>query len=156
MLALMKVVGEQERGVLFRLGRLVDPSRGPGRVWTIPGIDQLVVVDMRPITIDIPPVEVMTEDGVALLVSAHVHAQVVAPADAVVRVVNYMRATSQLAETALRAVFREHPRDAVLFERGKVVEILQKTIDDATATWGVRVSTVEVEVGDAPAEQAMT
>lgn len=155
MLGLTKVVSEQQRGVLFRLGRLVDPSRGPGRVWTIPGIDQLVIVDMRPTIIVIPPVKVMTKDRAAFVVTAHVHAQVATPADAVVRVVNYMQATSLLAETALRAVFGEHPRDEVLFERGKIVEILQKTIDDATATWGVRVSAVEIDVGDAPAEQAI-
>jgi regulator of protease activity HflC (stomatin/prohibitin superfamily) len=155
MLGVVKVVGEQECGVLFRRGRLVDPSRGPGRVWTIPRIDRLVIVDVRPTAIDIPPVEAVTKDGQALLVSAHVQAQVVAPAEAVVCVVNYIEATSQLAETAVRAVFREHLRDEVLFERRKIVEILQKTIDDATSTWGVRVLAIEVAVGDVAAEHAI-
>jgi regulator of protease activity HflC (stomatin/prohibitin superfamily) len=152
MLGLTKVVPEQQRGILFRLGRLVDPPRGPGRVWTIPGIDRLVLVDLRPTRIDIPPVVVTTKDSVPLSVSAHLYAQVVAPTDAVVRVVNHVEATSLMAETVLRAVFNEHARDEVLFERAQIVAILQKTIDDATASWGVRVSAVEIEVADTPAE----
>jgi regulator of protease activity HflC (stomatin/prohibitin superfamily) len=151
MLGLVKVVGEQEWGVMFRLGRLLDKPLGPGRVWTIPGVDRLVVVDMRATTIDVPPVEVTTKDGVPLSVSAYVNAQVVVPTDAVVRVVDYTEATSQLAQTALRAVFKTHAQDEALFERPKIEALLRETIDDAAATWGVKVSAVDLEVADAPA-----
>jgi regulator of protease activity HflC (stomatin/prohibitin superfamily) len=140
-LGVINVVGEHERGVLFRRGRLVDASRGPGRVWTIPRMEQLVVVDMRPTTIDLPAVEVTTNDGAAMRAGGRVHAQVVAPADAVMRVVDYLKATSQLSEAALRAAFREQTRHEALYERGK--------IEEATATWGVNVSAVELEVEDA-------
>jgi regulator of protease activity HflC (stomatin/prohibitin superfamily) len=149
MLGVVKVIGEQESGVIFRLGRFREAVRGPARVRTIPGVDQLVVVDMRPTTIDIPRAQVITKDGAPLTVTAHVHARVVEPADAVLRAVDYLEATWQLAETALRAVFKEHDREEALFERGKLETILQQTIGDATAAWGVEVSAVEIEVGDA-------
>jgi regulator of protease activity HflC (stomatin/prohibitin superfamily) len=152
MLGFVKVVGVHECGVRFRRGRLLDKPVGPGRVWMIPTVDRLVVVDMRTTTIDVPPLEVMTKDGAPLSVSAHVDAQVVSPTDAVVRVVNYMEATSQLAQTALRAVFKEHARDEALFERPKIEALLRETIDDAAATWGVKVSAAEVEVWDVPTE----
>jgi regulator of protease activity HflC (stomatin/prohibitin superfamily) len=152
MLGFVKVVGVHECGVRFRRGRLLDKPVGPGKVWMIPRVDQLVVVDMRASTIDVPPVEVMTKDGVPLSVIAHVYAQVVGPTDAVVCVVDYTEATSQLAQTALRAVFKEHAREAALFVRPKIEALLRETNDDAAATWGVKVSAAEVEVWDVPTE----
>ena len=105
MLGLLNVVGEQHVGIVFRFGK-PRPARGPGRVWLIPRVDQLVVVDLRPTVIDIPPLVATTKDGQALSASAHVHAQIVSPEDAAVRVVDYVRATSQLSEAALRSVTR--------------------------------------------------
>ena len=146
MLGLVKVVDEEHVGVLVRFGKPRNPPRGPGRVWMIPRVDQLVVVDMRPTTIDLPPVVATTKDGEPLSTIAHVEAQVVSPQDAALRVVDYVQATSQLAATALCAVLKDHSRDEALFDRAKIEAILEQTINDATASWGVEVSRVEIEL----------
>ena len=129
MLGLLNVVGEQHVGIVFRFGK-PRPARGPGRVWLIPRVDQLVVVDLRPTVIDIPPLVATTKDGQALSASAHVHAQIVSPEDAAVRVVDYVRATSQLSEAALRPVlgpiyrlnFSVCSRRADLLRSGRVLK----------------------------------
>jgi regulator of protease activity HflC (stomatin/prohibitin superfamily) len=134
----------------LRLGKPLDPPRGSGRVWTIPRIDQLVIVDMRPTLIDSPSVVVITKDSASLSVRARLHAQVVAPKDAALRVVDHIEATSLIAGTALRAVFKEHSRDEALFDRTRIEAIVQSTINDATASWGVDVSAVEIDARIAP------
>jgi regulator of protease activity HflC (stomatin/prohibitin superfamily) len=145
MLGLVKVVGEQQVGVLVRFGKPREPPRGPGRVWTIPRVDQLVIVNLRPTTIDLPPVVATTKDGRALSTVAHVHARVVSPRDAALRVVDYVQATSQLAETAVRSVLEEYSADDALFDRATIERVLQQTINEATERWGVEVSRVEID-----------
>jgi regulator of protease activity HflC (stomatin/prohibitin superfamily) len=145
----MRTLSEHECAIVFRLGRLHKAVPGPARVRTLPGVDQLVLVDLRPTTIDVPRVQVITKDDAPLTVTAHVHARVVEPTDAIMRVADYVEATSQIAETAVRAVFTEHERDEALFEHAKLESILQQTIGEATADWGVEVSAVEIDVGDA-------
>lgn len=142
---------EYERAVFFRFGRLLDPPRGPGLVWKIPIVDQLVKVDLRTITLNIPPQEVITKDNVPAKVNAVAYFKVVNPKDAIVQVENFMAATSQIAQTTLRAVLGQHVLDELLSEREKINAILQKIIDEATGPWGIKVSIVEVKDVEIPA-----
>src|SRR6201984_812478 len=136
---------EYERGVMFRLGRLLTPPRGPGIVWKIPLVDQLVKVDLRTVTLNIPPQDVITKDNVPVRVNAVAYFKIVNPKDAIVQVENYMTATSQIAQTTLRSVLGQHVLDELLAEREKINEILQGIIDEATGPWGIKVSIVEVK-----------
>ena len=139
----VKVVQEYERGVIFRLGRLVGP-RGPGLFFIIPIIDRMVKVDLRTVTMDVPAQEVITKDNVTIKVDAIVYFRVVAPADAVVKVLDYIRATSLIAQTTLRNVIGQSDLDQLLAQREDINVKLQKIIDEQTEMWGVKVSVVEV------------
>ena len=149
-IAAIKVLREYERAVFFRWGRLLDPPRGPGLVWKIPIVDQIVKVDLRTITLNIPPQEVITKDNVPVRVNAVAYFRIVTPQDAIVQVENFMVATSQVAQTTLRSVLGQHQLDELLSEREKINAILQAIIDETTAPWGVKVSIVEVKDVEIP------
>ncbi|MDQ5821696.1 MAG: slipin family protein [Actinomycetota bacterium] len=149
--AAIKVAREYERGVVFRLGRLLDPPKGPGLFLLIPVIDRMVKVDLRTITLNIPPQEVITKDNVPARVNAVAYFRIVEPAAAIVQVENFMVATSQIAQTTLRSVLGQHSLDELLSERDKINTILQAIIDEATGPWGIKVSVVEVKDVEIPA-----
>jgi len=151
MLGFVRIMREYERGIMFRLGRLLDPPRGPGVVFKIPFVDQLVKVDLRTITLNIPPQEVITKDNVPVRVNAVAYFRIVDPNAAIVQVENFMVATSQIAQTTLRAVLGQHVLDELLSEREKINAILQEIIDGATGPWGIKVSIVEVKDVEIPA-----
>src|SRR5436189_1579463 len=150
MLGFIFVLREYERGVLFRLGRLVDSSRGPGLVFLVPIVDRMIKVDLRTITLNTPPQEVITKDNVPVRVNAVADFRIVAPKDAIVQVENFMVATSQIAQTTLRSVLGQHQLDELLSEREKINAILQEIIDEATGPWGIKVSIVEVKDVEIP------
>jgi regulator of protease activity HflC (stomatin/prohibitin superfamily) len=150
MLGFIFVLREYERGVLFRLGRLVDSSRGPGVVFLVPIADRMIKVDLRTITLTIPPQEVITKDNVPVRVNAVAYFRIVDPRNAIVQVENFMVATSQIAQTTLRSVLGQHVLDELLSEREKINAILQGIIDEATGPWGVKVSIVEVKDVEIP------
>src|SRR4051795_2446176 len=132
----VKVAREYERGVVFRLGRLLDPPKGPGLFILIPIVDRMVKVDLRTITLTIPPQEVITKDNVPARVNAVAYFRIVDPKAAIVQVENFMVATSQIAQTTLRSVLGQHVLDELLSEREKINAILQGIIDEATSPWG--------------------
>jgi regulator of protease activity HflC (stomatin/prohibitin superfamily) len=148
--AAVKVAREYERGVVFRLGRLLDPPKGPGLFILIPIIDRMVRVDLRTITLNIPPQEVITKDNVPVRVNAVAYFRIVEPKAAIVQVENFMVATSQIAQTTLRSVLGQHLLDELLSERDKINAILQEIIDEATQPWGIKVSIVEVKDVEIP------
>ena len=148
--AAVKVAREYERGIVFRLGRLLAEPKGPGLFLLIPVIDRMVKVDLRTITLTIPPQEVITKDNVPVRVNAVAYFRIVAPKDAIVQVENFMVATSQIAQTTLRSVLGQHLLDELLSERDKINAILQSIIDEATAPWGIKVSIVEVKDVEIP------
>src|SRR6201987_1035853 len=150
MLGFVRIMREYERGVMFRLGRLLTPPRGPGLVWKIPLVDQLVKVDLRTITLNIPPQEVITKDNVPVRVNAVAYFRIVDPKAAIVQIENFMVATSQIAQTTLRSVLGQHVLDALLSEREKINTILQEIIDEATGPWGIKVTIVEVKDVEIP------
>ncbi|HEY2541565.1 MAG TPA: slipin family protein [Gaiellaceae bacterium] len=150
MLGFVRIFREYERGIMFRLGRLLDPPRGPGVVWKIPLVDQIVKVDLRTITLNIPPQEVITKDNVPVRVNAVAYFRIVDPNAAIVQVENFMVATSQIAQTTLRAVLGQHVLDELLSEREKINAILQEIIDKSTGPWGIKVSIVEVKDVEIP------
>src|SRR3989454_12383812 len=136
----VKVLREYERGIVFRLGRLFPAPKGPGLFLLIPIVDRMVKVDLRTITLNIPPQEVITKDNVPVRVNAVAYFRIVKPQDAIVQVENFMVATSQKAQTTLRSVLGQHQLDELLSEREKINAILQGIIDEATAPWGIKVS----------------
>ncbi len=140
----VKIVPEYERGVLFRLGRLVG-ARGPGLFLIIPFIDRLMKVDLRVVTMDVPSQEVITRDNVTVRVNAVVYFRVVDPEASVVKVLDHIRATSQISQTTLRNVLGQSELDELLASREKLNQMLQKIIDEHTDPWGVKVSTVEIK-----------
>jgi regulator of protease activity HflC (stomatin/prohibitin superfamily) len=146
----IKVAREYERGIVFRLGRLLPEPKGPGLFLLIPVVDRMVKVDLRTITLNIPPQEVITKDNVPVRVNAVAYFRIVAPKDAIVQVENFMVATSQIAQTTLRAVLGQHQLDELLSERVKINAILQEIIDEQTAPWGIKVSVVEVKDVEIP------
>jgi regulator of protease activity HflC (stomatin/prohibitin superfamily) len=146
----IRILREYERGVVFRLGRLL-PQKGPGVVFLVPIVDRLVRVDLRTITLSIPPQEVITKDNVPVRVNAVAYFRIVAPKEAIVQVENFMVATSQKAQTTLRSVLGQHVLDELLSEREKINAILQEIIDEATGPWGIKVSAVEVKDVEIPA-----
>jgi len=148
----VKVAREYERGVVFRLGRLLDPPKGPGLFILIPIVDRMVKVDLRTITLNIPPQEVITKDNVPTRVNAVAYFRIVDPKASVVNVENFMAATSQIAQTTLRSVLGQHLLDELLSERDKINSILQEIIDEATGPWGIKVSIVEVKDVEIPAD----
>ena len=140
----VKIVAEYERGVIFRLGRLVG-AKGPGLFLIIPFVDRMVKVDLRVITMDVPSQEVITKDNVTVRVNAVVFLRVVDPESAVVKVLDHIRATSQISQTTLRNVLGQSELDELLSQREKLNETLQKIIDEQTDPWGVKVSAVEIK-----------
>ncbi|HLH72189.1 MAG TPA: SPFH domain-containing protein, partial [Chloroflexota bacterium] len=148
--AAVKVVQEYERGVIFRLGRLVG-AKGPGLFFILPFVDRMVKIDLRTITLEIPPQEVITRDNVSLKVNAVLYFRVINPEFAVVQVANYAQATLQIAQTTLRSVLGEAELDELLANREQINQRLQTIIDEQTEPWGVKVSLVEVKDVELPA-----
>jgi regulator of protease activity HflC (stomatin/prohibitin superfamily) len=141
---------EYERGIIFRLGRLLPEPKGPGLFLLIPIVDRMVKVDLRTITLNIPPQEVITKDNVPARVNAVAYFRIVDPKAAIVQVENFMVATSQIAQTTLRSVLGQHVLDELLSEREKINAILQEIIDEATSPWGIKVAIVEVKDVEIP------
>jgi len=146
----IKVAREYERGIIFRLGRLLPEPKGPGLFLLIPIVDRMVKVDLRTITLNIPPQEIITKDNVPARVNAVAYFRIVEPKDAIVQIENFMVATSQIAQTTLRSVLGQHQLDELLSERDKINAILQTIIDEQTAPWGIKVSIVEVKDVEIP------
>lgn len=142
--ASVKIVPEYERGVIFRLGR-VQGAKGPGLFFIIPVIDQMMNVDMRVVTLDVPTQETITKDNVTVKVNAVCYFRVMDPIAAVVNVSNYLLATQQIAQTTLRSVLGQSELDDLLAQRDKINLRLQQIIDDQTEPWGIKVSVVEVK-----------
>lgn len=147
----IRVLNEYERGVIFRLGRAIG-AKGPGLIILIPVIDKMVKVDLRTVTMDVPPQEVITRDNVSVKVNAVVYFRALDPMKAVLSVENYLYATSQLAQTTLRSVCGQGEMDDLLSEREKINRQLQEILDRQTDPWGVKVSTVEIKGIDLPDE----
>lgn len=145
----IKVVQEYERGVVFRLGRLAG-ARGPGLILLIPFIERMQKIDLRTVTMDIPAQEVITRDNVTVRVNAVAYFRVLDPSAAVVNVADYIRATSQIAQTTLRSVLGQSTLDDLLSQREQINQELQKIIDEQTEPWGVKVSVVEVKDVELP------
>ena len=148
---MIRVLKEYERGVVFRLGRLIG-AKGPGLIILIPIVDKLVRVDLRVITYDIPPQDVITKDNVSIKVNAVLYFQVTDANRSIVSVANFFEATSQIAQTTLRSVLGQVELDELLADREKINSQLQKIIDEQTEPWGVKVSVVEVKNVDLPPE----
>ncbi len=144
-----KILREYERGVVFRLGRLVG-VRGPGLIILIPLFEKMVKVGLRTVALDVPAQEVITKDNVSVKVNAVLYFQVFEPAKAIVAVEDYMYATSQMGQTTLRSILGEHELDDLLSNREKINQTLQKVIDERTDPWGIKVSAVEVKDVDLP------
>lgn len=151
LISAIKILNEYERAVLFRLGRIRN-IKGPGLIIIIPGIDKIVRIDMRTITMDVPPQDVITKDNVSIKVNAVVYFRVLNANAAVVNVENYLFATSQLAQTTLRSVCGQVELDELLSEREKINLHLQEILDRSTDPWGIKVSLVEVKHIDLPEE----
>ncbi len=145
----IKVLREYDRGVVFRLGRLVD-HRGPGIIFVIPLVEKMLKVDMRTITMDIPPQDVITRDNVSVKVSAVLYFRVIDPNRAVVEVENYLFATSQLAQTTLRSICGQCELDELLAARDRINSKIQEILDAQTEPWGVKVALVELKHIDLP------
>jgi regulator of protease activity HflC (stomatin/prohibitin superfamily) len=145
----IKVVQEYERGVVFRLGRLVG-ARGPGLIILVPFIERMVKVDLRTVTMDIPAQEVITRDNVTVRVNAVAYFRVINPEQAVVNVADFIRATSQIAQTTLRSILGQSQLDELLAEREQINMQLQRIIDEQTEPWGIKVSVVEVKDVELP------
>jgi regulator of protease activity HflC (stomatin/prohibitin superfamily) len=149
--AAIKILREYERGVIFRLGRLIG-AKGPGIIFIIPGVDKLLRISLRLVTMDIPPQDVITRDNVSIKVNAVVYFRVMDPNKAVVEVENYLYATSQLAQTTLRSVVGQAELDELLSQREKINMTLQDILDKHTEPWGIKVSLVETKQVDLPDE----
>jgi len=145
----IKILREYERGVIFRLGRLIG-AKGPGIIFIIPGIDKLLRISLRLVTLDIPPQDVITRDNISIKVNAVVYFRVIDPNKAVVEVENYLYATSQLAQTTLRSVVGQADLDELLSQRDKINLKLQDILDKHTEPWGIKVSLVETKQVDLP------
>jgi regulator of protease activity HflC (stomatin/prohibitin superfamily) len=149
--SLIKIVPEYERGVVFRLGRLQE-FRGPGITYVIPLVETMMRIDLRTITMEVPPQDVITRDNVSVKVSAVIYFRVVDPNRAIVQIENYLFATSQLAQTTLRSVCGQQELDDLLSERDKINARLQEILDVQTDPWGIKVSLVEIKHIDLPQE----
>jgi regulator of protease activity HflC (stomatin/prohibitin superfamily) len=147
----IRVLNEYERGVIFRLGRVID-TKGPGLIILIPVVDRMVKVDMRTITMDVPPQDVITRDNVSIKVNAVLYFRVIDSNAAVIEVENYLYATSQLAQTTLRSICGQFELDEILSEREKINVTLQEMLDRSTDPWGIKVTLVEVKHIDLPEE----
>ena len=147
----LKILYEYERGVIFRLGRIVG-VRGPGFIVVIPFLERMVRVSLRLVTMDVPPQDVITKDNVSVKVNAVVYFRVVEPNRAILQVENYLYATSQLAQTTLRSILGQVELDELLSEREKLNVKLQEVLDKQTDAWGIKVTMVEVKYVDLPQE----
>lgn len=147
----IKILREYERGVVFRLGRLIG-AKGPGLIFLIPIVDRMVRVSLRTIVMDVPPQDIITKDNVSLKVNAVVYFRVVQADKAIVEVEDYLLATSQLSQTTLRSVLGQSQLDEILAERDKINRELQRIIDHQTEPWGIKVSNVEIKHVDLPPE----
>jgi len=145
----IKIVQEWERGVILRLGRLIG-AKGPGFFLIIPFIDRMIKVDLRVVTMDVPPQDVITKDNVTVKVNAVVYFRVVDPESSVVKIQDHIRATSLISQTTLRNVLGQHELDELLTQREKLNQVLQKIIDEQTDPWGVKVSIVEIKDVELP------
>src|SRR6266849_687283 len=141
--SMIRVVREYERGVIFRLGRLIGP-KGPGVFILLPVVDKMVKVDLRVVTMDVPRQEMMTRDNVPVTVDAVVYFRVVDPENAIVKVENFGKATFLLAQTTLRSILGQHELDELLSQRDRINQQLQHVIDVGTEPWGIKVALVEV------------
>ncbi|MHA4806492.1 slipin family protein [Flavitalea flava] len=150
----VRILREYERGVIFRLGRLISPDgiKGPGLILLIPIIDKMVKVSLRTVVMDVPPQDVITRDNVSIKVNAVIYFRVLEPQKAIVQVENYLIATSQLSQTTLRSVLGQSELDDLLSQREKINHRLQEIIDAHTESWGIKVSNVEVKQIDLPQE----
>ena len=146
------VLREYERGVIFRLGRVLEKPKGPGLIIVLYPIDKMVKVSLRLIVLDVPPQDVITRDNVSVKVNAVVYCRVLNPIRAVVEVQDYLYATSQLSQTTLRSVLGQVELDELLSERDKLNQKLQEIIDEHTDPWGIKVSMVEIKYVDLPQE----
>jgi regulator of protease activity HflC (stomatin/prohibitin superfamily) len=141
--AAVKITREYERGIIFRLGRLL-PAKGPGIILLIPVVDRMVRMDLRVVTLDVPRQDMMTRDNVPVSVDAVIYFRVVNPEDAVVKVENFSKATFLLAQTTLRSVIGQHELDELLSQRTRINAQLQQVIDEGSGPWGIKVTLVEV------------
>lgn len=149
----IRILNEYERGVIFRLGRVLsNGAKGPGLILLIPIIDKMVKVSLRTVVMDVPPQDVITQDNVSIKVNAVVYFRVIQPQKAIIEVENYLVATSQLSQTTLRSVLGQSELDDILSQREKINHRLQQIIDSQTEPWGVKVSHVEVKQIDLPQE----
>src|SRR5215212_2190812 len=146
----VRIVNEYERGVIFRLGRVQGTAKGPGLFFLIPILDRMVKIDLRTITLDVPPQDLITRDNVPAKVNAVAYFRVMDPNKAVIEVENYVLATSQISQTTLRSVLGQKDLDDLLTDRESINEELQTIIDDHTEPWGVKVSAVEVKDVEIP------
>lgn len=151
LLSAIRVLREYERGVIFRLGRLIG-AKGPGLIILIPGIDRMVKISLRTVVMDVPPQDVITRDNVSIQVNAVIYFRVVDPERAVVEVENFLFATSQLAQTTLRSIVGQVELDELLAKREKINQQLQEIIDSHSDPWGIKVSLVEIKHIDLPVE----
>jgi regulator of protease activity HflC (stomatin/prohibitin superfamily) len=149
LISAIKILREYERGVIFRFGRLRG-TKGPGIFLIIPFVDKMIKVDLRTVTMDVPPQDVITKDNVPVKVNAVVYFRVMDPAKSVVKIERYMVATSQIAQTTLRSILGQAELDDLLSRRDKINQELQKIIDEQTDPWGVKVSVVEVKDVELP------
>jgi len=147
----IRILREYERGVIFRLGRLIG-AKGPGLILLIPIVDKMVKVSLRTVPMDVPPQDIITRDNVTVKVNAVVYFRVMDPQKAIIDVEDYIYATSQIAQTTLRSILGQAELDSLLSERDKINQELQKIIDEQTEPWGVKVSVVEVKNVDLPQE----
>jgi len=148
----VKVLNEYERGVVFRLGKLLPVPKGPGLVIVAFPIDRMVRVSLRTVVLDVPPQDVITRDNVSVKVNAVVYFRVMQPVQAIVQVENYLYATSQMAQTTLRSVLGQAHLDELLSERERLAAVLQQVIDEHTGPWGIKVTQVQVKQVDLPQE----
>ncbi len=147
----IRILAEYERGVVFRLGRMVG-VRGPGLILLVPFIERMVKVSLRTVVMDVPPQDVITQDNVSIKVNAVIYFRVMQPSKAIVEVENFLVATSQISQTTLRSVLGQSELDDLLGQREKINQRLQQIIDHQTEPWGIKVSTVEVKQIDLPQE----
>lgn len=150
--ASVRVVQEYERGVIFRLGRVLEGAKGPGLFFIIPIIDRMVKVNLQVVTLDVPPQDVITKDNITIRVNAVVYFQVFDPVKAIVEIQNYLYATSQIAQTTLRAILSKVDLDDILTERDRLNQELQRVVDDLTDPWGIKVALIEIKDVDLPVE----
>ncbi len=149
LISTIKILKEYERGVIFRFGRL-SSVKGPGLILIIPFVDKMIRVDLRTVTMDVPPQDIITRDNVPVKVNAVVYFRVMDPAKSVVKIEKYMVATSQIAQTTLRSILGQAELDDLLARRDKINQELQKIIDEQTDPWGIKVSNVEIKDVELP------